>query len=204
MAIRHAGFAALMLGTVGVPYAVSSWNRPTASLPVTTPAAAASTAAAGAAVSAPAYTGPSLGGQVGNVAEVFRFDVTPAWVMGNWPRVSAGLAEIDLQGYRVPLSTGPRQADVAGSLTYYFNRQQQVERITFQGTTGDARELLAWLTSAHGFQQVKAGGPHQYVYRVQERGRVLSELVITPSRVVRMDSPHARFDVSLSMRRPKA
>ena len=65
-----------------------------------------------------------------SLAEVLRFDVTVAWVMQRWPRVSTGLPYLQLQGYRVPLVTGTTVADLAGSLTYYFNAQQQVQRIT--------------------------------------------------------------------------
>ncbi|HEV3024657.1 MAG TPA: DUF6690 family protein, partial [Pirellulales bacterium] len=55
-----------------------------------------------------------------DVQQAFRFDVTSAWVLGRWPRVSAGLSQLDLQGYRVPLVTGTKPDDLAGSLTYYF------------------------------------------------------------------------------------
>ena len=60
-----------------------------------------------------------------SLEEVLRFDVTTAWVLSKWPRVSANLAELDMQGYRVPLVTGTGDADVAGSLTYYFNAKQR-------------------------------------------------------------------------------
>ncbi len=61
---------------------------------------------------------------------MLRFDVTVEWVMQRWPRVSTGLPYLQLQGYRVPLVTGTKVADLAGSLTYYFNARQQVQRIT--------------------------------------------------------------------------
>lgn len=78
------------------------------------------------------------GTPVRDLAEVFRFDVTTDWILRHWPRVSTGLAQLQLQGYRVPLVTGTGEADLAGSLTYYFNARQKVQRITFCGTTGDA------------------------------------------------------------------
>ena len=68
---------------------------------------------------------------------------TSAWVLARWPRVSTRLANLDLQGYRVPLVSGTADGDLAGSLTYYFNSQQRVQRITFIGSTGDARPLVA-------------------------------------------------------------
>ena len=76
-----------------------------------------------------------------SLAEVLRFDATVDWVLQRWPRVTTGLPYLQLQGYRVPLVTGTGLADVAGSLTYYFNARQQVQRITFRGTTGDPQRF---------------------------------------------------------------
>ncbi|MFH1922777.1 MAG: agmatine deiminase family protein, partial [Planctomycetota bacterium] len=46
---------------------------------------------------------PVEGAPVENLHEVFRFDVTPDWIVRRWPRVSAGLPYLELQGYRAPL-----------------------------------------------------------------------------------------------------
>ena len=65
---------------------------------------------------------------------------------------STGLTYLQLQGYRVPLVTGTTLADVAGSLTYYFNAQQRVQRITFRGTTGDPSVLATLLAQRLSFR----------------------------------------------------
>jgi len=136
--------------------------------------------------------------------DALRFDVTTAWVLANWPRVSAGLAELDLQGYRVPLVSGTADGDVAGSLTYYFNPKQRVARITFFGTTGDAGKLVALLESRYGFKRTVVPEPNLFVYQVKSWGKVQSELRIRPASVVRSDIPYARFEVALLMDRPKS
>jgi hypothetical protein len=136
--------------------------------------------------------------------EVFRFDVTTAWVLGRWPRVSTGLAKLDLQGYRVPLVTGAAESDLAGSLTYYFNPKQRVQQITFVGTTGDARRLVMLLATKHGFVREITGDPGLLLYQAEERGQVISRLRIKPRRVIRSDRPHTRFDVDLVMQRPRS
>ena len=84
------------------------------------------------------------GDRTPGLAEVLRFDVSPAWVLQRWPRVSTDLAVLQLHGYRVPLVTGTNQNDVAGSLTYYFNPSQQVQQITLRGTTGDPRAIISF------------------------------------------------------------
>ncbi len=60
---------------------------------------------------------------VQDASSVFDFQITPEWVVAHWPTVSTGLAQLQLEGYRVPLVTGTAQQDLAGSLTYYFNAE---------------------------------------------------------------------------------
>ncbi len=51
--------------------------------------------------------------KVHDAGSVFSFEVTPEWILARWPSVSTGLAQLQLEGYRVPLVTGTGQEDVA-------------------------------------------------------------------------------------------
>lgn len=133
--------------------------------------------------------------------QVMDFAVTPAWVLTQWPRVSASLAELDLQGYRVPLVTGTREDDLAGSLTYYFDQQQHVARITFTGTTGDPRRLIGLVTARFGFRADTSDDPAVVVYDVKWNNKPHSELRIRPVSIVRANEPRSRYQVELSVRR---
>lgn len=84
--------------------------------------------------------------------DVFRFDVTPAWIQSQWPRVSTGWLEDGYEGYRVPLVTGTTSHDLHGSLTYFFDHRQRLQRIRFAGYTGDVRPLTELVTQYHGFR----------------------------------------------------
>src|SRR5205823_12511410 len=129
-----------------------------------------------------------------DLGDVLRFDPTPAWVMARWPRVTAGLAELDLQGYRVPLVSGTKPDDVAGSLTYYFDKNEHVAYINFHGCTGDPRKLIALVTSRYSFLKQKTDDPSLGLYQVRWNGKALSELRIRPARVLRADQPNARYE----------
>lgn len=137
------------------------------------------------------------------MAEVFRFDVSPRWVADNWPRVSTALAQLELQGYRVPLVTGSAEDDLAGSLTYYFNPWQQLQRITFIGTTGDVRRLVTFMTSKHGFARRLTNDPGQFLYEVPgPTGTPRGILWIRHFPVLKADRPHERYEVNLTLDRP--
>jgi hypothetical protein len=138
------------------------------------------------------------------IEQALRWELTPAWVMSTWPRVTTHLAELDLQGYRMPLVTGTTETDIAGSLTYYFDPQQRLSRITFNGTTGDARRLVTFLSQSHHFlRHLAADDPGLYLYQVEQDKRALSELKIRAAPIVKAGSPYGRFEVSLDMRRPE-
>ncbi len=137
-----------------------------------------------------------------SLAEVLRFDMTVEWVMQRWPRVSTGLPHLQLQGYRVPLVTGTSVADLAGSLTYYFNAQQQVQRITLRGTTGDPRVLVALLTGRYRFARRLTNDPGMVLYEaVDSSNRPAGSAKIRSAKVIKANQPHTRFEVDLVMDR---
>jgi len=133
--------------------------------------------------------------------EVFNFNATPAWILSRWPRVSAGLPELDYQGYRVTLVSGVRPDDLAGSLTYYFDSTQHVARITFQGTTGDPSRLVTMVTSRFGFVRVMSEEPGQVLYSVKWNNRRFSDLSIRTASVVRASTPRSAYEIELNLKR---
>ena len=138
-----------------------------------------------------------------SLAEVLRFDATVPWVMQRWPRVSTGLPHLQLQGYRVPLVTGTSVTDLAGSLTYYFNAQQRVQRITLRGTTGDPRVLVAFLTNRYRFTRRLTNDPGVVLYEAVDSGnQPVGKARIRSASVVKANQPYARFEVDLVMDRP--
>ena len=145
---------------------------------------------------------PEDPGAVG-MSQVFHFDVTLRDLMARWPRVSTSLPDLELQGYRVPLVTGAAETDLAGALTYYFNSRQQVQRITFNGTTGDGRELVRLLSGRFGFRRQLTDEPSLFLYKVPvRRGPSSSVLRLKVAPLLTASKPHQRFDVMLVIERP--
>lgn len=87
-----------------------------------------------------------------NFAEIFRYDVSPGWIQQRWERVSTTPSSEQLRGYRVAVVTGTNSWDLHGSLTYYFDRNQKCQRITFRGWSGDPQRLIQLLEQQHNFQ----------------------------------------------------
>ena len=137
------------------------------------------------------------------LAEVIRFDITVPWVVERWPRVTAGLSALNLHGYRVPLVTGTGQSDLAGALTYYFDKNQKLERIIFHGTSGDPRPLVTLVTAEpFNLERVVVNDPGLAFYQRKSSSSSLSELHIRPARVLRADTPNKRYEIEMALRRP--
>ena len=150
---------------------------------------------------------PKGHGRYGNTAgegfeTVFRFDLTTDWVLQRWPRVSTTTAHEHLKGYRVPLVTGTADHDLAGSLTYFFNPDQNVQRIVFQGSTGDFRPLANFVVARHGMRPQKTPDAGLHLYQAYWNGKPVSQLQVQPSGVVRTEQPQSRFEVRLTIERP--
>ncbi|MFM2096466.1 MAG: hypothetical protein RIS70_3590 [Planctomycetota bacterium] len=137
-----------------------------------------------------------------NFQEVFRFDIQPKWVFSRWPRVTTVLADQALEGLRVPLVSGKNADDISGSLTYYFDHQKTLQRISFVGYTGDERRLARMVVEAYGMKPVPS--LHAGLFMLSWNGTPRSVLRLTHQPVVRSSDTNRRLEVMLEINRPRA
>ncbi|MCA9267786.1 MAG: hypothetical protein KDA41_04920, partial [Planctomycetales bacterium] len=134
-----------------------------------------------------------------DLSEVLRMDVSPDWVKERWPRVTTTLADTHFDGLRVALVSGTQATDVTGSLTYYFDNRQTLQRVSFHGTTGDPQALAQLLTTRFNF--VKENGLGGELYRETWFGRTKSICRLRPAGVFSATSGAARYEVLLEINR---
>lgn len=219
MSSRPLMIATLIGASVGVPYVMShsSTNQNgannasppamNASLPgeiaLKPPALAQRLPAPGQNPGSPAYANPApvQGARFTSVNQVLRFDVTKEWVYRSWDRKSTGPTDVGLFSVRVPLAMSSPMTGLAGSLTYFFNSQGQVEHISFRGRTGDTTQLVQLLTRYYQFQRVESPTGEQ-VYQVRSGDQVQSELRTRPEAVLWSNSPNQSIAVELEFARP--
>ncbi|MEM8680328.1 MAG: DUF6690 family protein [Planctomycetota bacterium] len=147
--------------------------------------------------SEPPITGPI----VQNGTDLIRFDLTPDWIVSQWPRVSTGLPDGRLYGMRVAMVSGSGVQALAGSLTYYFDAQQVMQRIVFNGSTGDPAPLIADLSRRFGLEQDPLLGTHVLTHR--SNGQVTGWLRVKPAAIIRASQPFQRYDVQLELANPR-
>jgi hypothetical protein len=141
-----------------------------------------------------------VGSRVDDLREVMRFDISPDWVLQRFARVSTVLADLQLEGLRVPIVTGTRADDLAGTLTYYFDRTGKLQRVTLHGFTGDPNRLVGTMTQNYDMSRepsLEAG-----VYTKRWNGQPVHFLRMTHAPVVYSDAIHQKYTVFLELNQP--
>lgn len=137
-----------------------------------------------------------------DMGTALRFEVTPQWVTATWPRVTTVAADGEHSAMRVPLVTGVMPDDLVGTLTYYFDDDQRLVRITFTGNTGDSRRVVELVTRQFGLSAestLDAG-----LYRTKWNGTTISTLRIRHASVVSAAASHGKYEVQLDLQRADA
>ncbi len=146
-------------------------------------------------------TAPSLvGSRVQDIREVLRFDISPDWVINRFSRVSTVLADLHLEALRVPIVTGTQADDMAGTLTYHFDRGHKLQRVTIHGFTGNPSRLVATMTQHYGLQKeptLEAG-----VFTRRWNGHPVHFFRLTHAPVVYSDAIHQKYTVFLELNQP--
>ncbi|WP_425614054.1 DUF6690 family protein [Anatilimnocola sp. NA78] len=146
----------------------------------------------------PLDQGPSL--PPVSIEEALRLDISPVWVTSRWSRVSTVLGETDQMGMRVALVSGVQPQDVAGSLTYYFDKHHQLQRVTFTGMTGDESRIITHLMNKFSLRPVPTVAAGLYQAPAGPGKTSMAQVNHLP--VVRSAAPNARCELVVDLHRP--
>lgn len=142
------------------------------------------------------------GGQVHDLREVLRFDIQPGWLPQRFSRVSTVLSNVQMDGLRVPLITGTRPSDLAGTLTYYFDASQSLRRINLHGLTGDPSGLAQLMIQYYGLTpEASLGGQ---LFTTRWNNRVTNVLHIAPAPIIYAGADHSKYIVFLELNQANA
>ncbi len=150
------------------------------------------------AIPSDANASPTLvGTQVHDLRDVVRFDISPYWVTQKFSRVSTVLADLQLEGLRVPIVTGTRADSLAGTLTYYFDTSGAVQRVMLHGFTGDPTAIAQLMSGQYGLQHeptLEAG-----VMTRRWNGQPIHFMRLSHAPVVYSDAVHQKYTVFIEL-----
>ena len=134
------------------------------------------------------------------LSDIFRFDISPQWVKKRWDRVSITPTDYGLKAMRVALVTGTQPNDLHGALTYYFDQQKTLQRITLRGWSGDATRLVELVTREYRF---KAQNTHMSgLYLAKPFFNLTGALLLQDAAVVQSNNPTQQVAISMEINNP--
>lgn len=140
------------------------------------------------------------GGVVTDLREVLRFDIAPGWLPQRFARVTTVTSNVRMDGLRVPLITGTRTHDIAGSLTYFFDVNKALQRIQLHGMTGDPGQLANLMLQYYHLQvEPSLGGQ---LLTARWNNRITSMLQIAPAPIIYAGADHSKYILFLELNQP--
>ena len=136
-------------------------------------------------------------------ADFFQFDITQEWITRRWPDEVTEIEENTIRGYRVPLVSGTSEQDLYGSMIYYFGPGDTLSRISFLGSTGDAKYQIQWIGQQFGFHKKRRKGKTA-IFQPQKENNYQGILKIAPKSIIASDVTTQRYDIHLVVDRNKA
>jgi|GEM_PF-2230011 hypothetical protein len=151
--------------------------------------------------------GPDLSAQplqfmpVQDLGQVFRFDWTPELITQRWERVSVIEEGDGLRGLRVAFVSGVNATDIHGSLTFYYDASQVLQRIGFRGWTGDPAGIINLAQSTYQLQPRRSNVSGCFVS--SSWGRTKGVLLLKPPAVIRAELPQQRMAILFDLVNPQ-
>ena len=139
------------------------------------------------------------GGQISSFNKIFQCGAPRSWVQRTYDDASRTMDQ-QREGLRVTLVTGEKLEDLAGSLTYWFDRQGQVERITFQGVTGNPAKLVSFAHRSH--KMVARRCERDAIFVRDGKNGPLHLLHISRLPFVNVQTQYGRYEITLELNQP--
>lgn len=137
---------------------------------------------------------------VTNFAEVIRLDANSAWVKSRWDRISVFSTGDGLTAFRCDLVTGVNQGDLHGCLSYFFDRQDKVARISFRGWCGDPTPIRNFATTM--WQLEPKNGQSSSVFLARSWRITRGALILQNAPIIRRDQPQEQVAVFFEVAAP--
>jgi hypothetical protein len=87
-----------------------------------------------------------------------------------------------------------------GSLTYYFDANQTLQKITFRGWSGNPEGLINLVTNSYGFKNKPTSGAGLYL--ANKRRQPTGVLYMQHPNIIRADNPTQQFAILLEINNP--
>jgi|694.fasta_scaffold00715_3 hypothetical protein len=122
-----------------------------------------------------------------------RWDLPRGYLLWQHPNAAIVPTERNLLGYRIPFTTGLQSQDLTGTLTYYFDAKDQLQRMELSAASGNPWPMTQWLLPQFHLQPIASLQPNIRLAILKSREKTQSLLAVATGEAPSASSPHELF-----------
>jgi len=122
-----------------------------------------------------------------------RWDLPRGYLIWQHPNAAIVPTERNLIGYRIPFTTGLQSQDLTGTLTYYFDSKDQLQRMELSAASGNPWPMTQWLLPQFRLQPIPSTHPNVRLAILKSRDKTQSLLAVATSNASSASTPHELF-----------
>lgn len=122
-----------------------------------------------------------------------RWDLPRGYLIWQHPNAAIVPTERNLLGYRIPFTTGLQPHDLTGTLTYYFDSKDQLQRMELSAASGNPWPMTQWLLPQFRLQPIPSTHPNVRLAILKSRDKPQSLLAVASGNASSASTPHELF-----------
>jgi hypothetical protein len=122
-----------------------------------------------------------------------RWDLPRGYLLWQHPNAAIVPTERNLWGYRIPFTTGLQSQDLTGTLTYYFDAKDQLQRMELSAASQNPWAMTQWLLTQFRLQPIASQHPNLRLAILKSRDQTQSLMAITTANDPSVIPPYELF-----------
>jgi hypothetical protein len=122
-----------------------------------------------------------------------RWDLPRGYLLWQHPNAAIVPTERNLLGYRFPFTTGLQPQDLTGTLTYYYDAKDQLQRMELSAASENPWPMTQWLLPHFRLQPIAPLQPNFRLAILKSRDKTQSLLAVATGNASSARPPHELF-----------
>jgi hypothetical protein len=122
-----------------------------------------------------------------------RWDLPRGYLLWQHPNAAIVPTERNLIGYRIPFTTGFQPQDLTGTLTYYYDAKEQLQRMELSAASGNPWPMTQWLLPQFHLQPIISLDPNVRLATLKSRDKTQSLMAVATGKAPSGSPPHELF-----------
>jgi hypothetical protein len=122
-----------------------------------------------------------------------RWELPRGYLLWQHPNAAIVPTERNLVGYRIPFTTGLQPQDLTGTLTYFYDAKDQLQRMELSAASINPWPMTQWLVPQFRLQPIASQHPNLRLAILENRDKPQSLLAVATGNSPSASPPHELF-----------